>query len=178
MKRIILATVASAALCLPALAQQGQPDQSTQATQQTQPNANAPLSQNGSPQMTPGQLSGNQVREIQQALDNKGFKAGRADGKWGPETEAAFKDFQKSQNLPSSGNIDAMAVAALGLHTSDFGMSVGTTGQAPSGGNRQAPNADNLNAAPPRQSAPGPITPPNQSAPSAQPNSSGDQNNR
>jgi hypothetical protein len=55
------------------------------------------------------------------------------DGKWGPETEAALKDFQKSKNMPSNGQLDAMTMTALGLTPSDFGTAGnhGTTGQAP-----------------------------------------------
>jgi peptidoglycan hydrolase-like protein with peptidoglycan-binding domain len=44
------------------------------------------------------QLSQGQIRQLQQALDQKGFKSGRADGKLGPNTKQALSSFQKSQN--------------------------------------------------------------------------------
>ena len=101
--------VAAATLCVPALAQPSQAPETPHQNVATQ-------SQTGTNQhMAASQLNTNQVREIQQALDHKGFKAGRVDGKWGPETDVALKDFQKSQNMPTSGNIDRMTIVALGF---------------------------------------------------------------
>src|ERR1700733_3689947 len=137
MKKIILSTVAAAALCVPALAQQTQSPPSAQPQSQ----ATSQQGQSGARQTLAGnQMSGSQVRGIQQALDNKGFKSGRVDGKWGPETEAALKEFQKAQNMPGTGEIDSVTIVALGLNGSDFGMRASTTGQAPAGGqNTNAP---------------------------------------
>jgi peptidoglycan hydrolase-like protein with peptidoglycan-binding domain len=129
MRKVILAAVATAALCVPALAQQG-------AKMPAQPGSGASqtLNQSGNHQVSPHQLSASQVREIQQSLDNKGFKSGNADGRWGAETEAALKDFQKSQNMPGTGEIDSSTIGRLGLNTADFGLAKSgseTTGQAP-----------------------------------------------
>ena len=133
MKRIILATIATAALCLPALAQQNQSGSQGANAQTSQQSLNQ-----SAQAMSPQQMNATQMRQLQQALDNKGFSAGRADGKWGPETEAALKSFQQSQNMSWSGDIDAKTITALGLNTSDFGMrsngDASTTGQAPSSG--------------------------------------------
>ena len=143
MKRIILATIATAALCVPALAQQNQ-NGSQGANAQTSQQS---LNQSGQA-MSPQQMNATQMRQLQQALDSKGFNTGRADGKWGPETEAALKSFQQSQNMPWTGDIDAKTVTALGLNASDFGMrgngNASTTGQAPSSSSttRQQPNND------------------------------------
>jgi len=98
MNRVILATFATAALCVPVLAQQG-------AT---------------TGQISPHQFSESQVREIQQALDNEGFKSGKVDGSWGPETEAAFKDFQKWAMLSPTGEVDSISIAVLGLNATNF----------------------------------------------------------
>jgi peptidoglycan hydrolase-like protein with peptidoglycan-binding domain len=87
-------------------------------------------------QISPRRLNESQVKLLQQALDDKGYKAGRADGKWGPESERALKDFQKAQNVQSTDEVDANIVTALGMHPEDFGLQAGsgtTTGQAPRG---------------------------------------------
>jgi hypothetical protein len=150
MRRVILATIAAVALCAPAFAQQTNtgPQTGKQPPQvQNQPatqNRNQPQRgqnlANARQQISPERLSTTVrdiqpalVRDIQQALDKMGFKAGRVDGKWGPETEAALKDFQKSKNMPSNGQLDAMTTTGLGLNPSDFGTAgnLGTTGQAP-----------------------------------------------
>jgi peptidoglycan hydrolase-like protein with peptidoglycan-binding domain len=159
MRRTVLATVAVAALCIPALAQQGQPPNQPQAAPQhtqTQPGeqgAPGTMHQGTMHQSMPNhsaqdqskargqeimvsRLNDNQVMEIQKALDGKGFKVGKVDGKWGRETRAAFEDFQKSQNMAANGRLDSTAIAALGLNAPDFGVNrapdrSGTTGQAP-----------------------------------------------
>ena len=78
----------------------------------------------GSPALaneTNNQLSSDQVREVQQALQSKGnAQELQADGMWGPKTEQALMNFQKSKNIKANGEIDAKTVAALGLNSSDF----------------------------------------------------------
>jgi peptidoglycan hydrolase-like protein with peptidoglycan-binding domain len=143
MKRIILATVAATALCVPALAQQntGQGAQSV-GQQQTQ---------NTGHQMSAQQLNDNQMRELQQALNDKGFSPGSVDGKWGPNTRKALEDFQKSQKMRASENLDANMIAALGLNGSDFGINGNpeTTGQAP-----RSQSSPNNNGNAPQSNAP------------------------
>src|SRR5579864_3219897 len=108
MRRLIIASVAVAALCTPAVAQQsnsgsqaGQQFQQAQnqqpATQQNQQNPGNQSGQNfaaAQQRISPERLSATQVRDIQQGLDKMGFRVGRVDGKWGPETEMALKNFQ------------------------------------------------------------------------------------
>jgi peptidoglycan hydrolase-like protein with peptidoglycan-binding domain len=55
------------------------------------------------------------VRELQQALNDKGFDAGPVDGKAGPQTKSAIKKFQQAQNLTASGKLDQQTLAALSL---------------------------------------------------------------
>ena len=59
--------------------------------------------------------SSSTVRNVQQALNAKGFNAGPADGQWGPSTEIALKQFQTAQGLPSTGVLDARTMSALGV---------------------------------------------------------------
>jgi hypothetical protein len=46
------------------------------------------------------------VREAQIALLDAGFDPGRTDGKMGPKTRAALRDFQGAQGLPQTGRLD------------------------------------------------------------------------
>ena len=55
------------------------------------------------------------VRNVQQALNAKGFNAGPADGEWGPSTETALRQFQGANGLPSTGMLDARTRSALGV---------------------------------------------------------------
>lgn len=70
------------------------------------------------------------VREAQQALKDKGFDAGPIDGVMGPKTSAALKEFQESQGLKTTGQLDAQTLSALDVQST--GMGSGATGR-PSG---------------------------------------------
>jgi len=56
-----------------------------------------------------------QVRAAQQALKDKGHDPGMVDGVMGPKTQAALKDFQKSQGIQDTGRLDAETMAKLGI---------------------------------------------------------------
>ncbi|MGE5168879.1 MAG: peptidoglycan-binding domain-containing protein [Rudaea sp.] len=68
------------------------------------------------------------VRDVQQALKQKGFDVGAIDGQIGPETQNALRDFQQSQGLPQSGNLDPRTLSALGV--SAQGPSISAQGQS------------------------------------------------
>jgi peptidoglycan hydrolase-like protein with peptidoglycan-binding domain len=53
--------------------------------------------------------------EIQQALVDKGYFSGKADGLWGPDSVAALKRFQEDQKLEATGKINALSLIRLGL---------------------------------------------------------------
>lgn len=53
------------------------------------------------------------VREIQQALKDKGFDPGRIDGVWGRKTIAAVKQFQSKQGLTADGIVGPKTKTAL-----------------------------------------------------------------
>jgi hypothetical protein len=55
------------------------------------------------------------VRNVQQALNAKGYNAGPADGQWGASTETALKQFQSAQGLPATGALDTRTLNALGV---------------------------------------------------------------
>jgi peptidoglycan hydrolase-like protein with peptidoglycan-binding domain len=69
--------------------------------------------------------SGNreQVKAAQDALKQKGFDPGAADGVMGPKTKAALKDFQKAEKLNETGRLDAETMAKLGVQAKADGGS-------------------------------------------------------
>jgi len=56
------------------------------------------------------------VKEIQTALKNAGFDPGSFDGKIGPRTRQAIKDFQKSKGLVPDGAVGPKTWASLGKY--------------------------------------------------------------
>lgn len=64
----------------------------------------------------PGQdqrLSNDQVRELQSLLMNLGYDAGGVDGRLGPQTRSAIRDFQRNQDLPQDAFADPRLLAQL-----------------------------------------------------------------
>ena len=57
------------------------------------------------------------VKAAQQALKDKGHDPGMVDGRMGPKTQAALRDFQKAQGLEASGRLDTKTVQALGMES-------------------------------------------------------------
>ena len=47
------------------------------------------------------------VKALQTMLNGKKYPCGAADGEFGQATEKAVKTFQKKQNLPVTGTVDA-----------------------------------------------------------------------
>ncbi|MCX5693229.1 MAG: peptidoglycan-binding protein [Candidatus Omnitrophica bacterium] len=56
------------------------------------------------------------TKEIQTALKNAGYDPGSPDGKIGPRTRQAIKDFQKSKGLVPDGVVGPKTWASLGKH--------------------------------------------------------------
>jgi uncharacterized protein (TIGR02594 family) len=68
------------------------------------------------------------IREIQQALKDKGFDPGAIDGVWGRKTIAAVKQFQSEQRLTVDGIVGPKTKAALlGTATAATPATTGTT---------------------------------------------------
>ena len=73
-----------------------------QSAQNQQQNANQ-TAQNNAP-IPPRNLSRGEVRQVQQALDKHGFKAGPTDGRWGRETASAVKQFSRVSRSRRTGS--------------------------------------------------------------------------
>ena len=55
------------------------------------------------------------VRAAQQALNDRGYDAGPADGQWGATTQDAVKRFQRASGLPETGDLGPSTLSALGV---------------------------------------------------------------
>ena len=71
------------------------------------------------------------VKQAQQALNDKGFNVGAADGIAGPKTQAALEKFQQSKGISGSGTLDSQTLAALGV-SGDASASSSTTASSSS----------------------------------------------
>jgi len=60
-----------------------------------------------------------QVKQIQQVLNQQGHDAGSVDGRIGPATRAALQAFQTTQGLSADGYPDSQTLAALGIDRDD-----------------------------------------------------------
>jgi peptidoglycan hydrolase-like protein with peptidoglycan-binding domain len=77
--------------------------------------------------------------QAQQALSQKGFNAGKADGILGPRTRRALTSFQQNQGLQRSGRLDDKTLAALGVSQ---GQQQGQPSTAGQGDNAQRSGAN------------------------------------
>ena len=58
------------------------------------------------------------VRDVQQALNDKGYNVGAVDGQYGPATEDAVRRFQQASGLPQTGELEHSTLVALGVSPS------------------------------------------------------------
>jgi surface antigen len=73
----------------------------------------APVSNTQAPQA----VSSDMVFKVQQRLRDLGFYVrDNIDGRWGPATAAALRNFQRSRHLDATGQLDSRTMAALNLH--------------------------------------------------------------
>jgi peptidoglycan hydrolase-like protein with peptidoglycan-binding domain len=59
-------------------------------------------------------LAQNDVRQIQQGLEKRGFSPGPIDGIYGPRTTEAVRNFQDRYGIKASGQVDNQTLFALG----------------------------------------------------------------
>jgi opacity protein-like surface antigen len=146
MKKLLLATVASFALSLPAMAQShmhqsqqpGSQNQVDQQQLQDQPQSQGQNGSNNQQQaqntISPSQLDKQQIRQIQQTLNKQGFDAGHVDGRWGADTAEALKDYQQRNQMQANGKLDQQTLQALGVNMTaqQNGQQNGVAPQQPS----------------------------------------------
>jgi peptidoglycan hydrolase-like protein with peptidoglycan-binding domain len=61
-----------------------------------------------------------QIRKVQQKLNQEGFHAGQVDGKWSSETQSAIRNFQQSKGMKATGQLDERTLDELGLEADEF----------------------------------------------------------
>jgi peptidoglycan hydrolase-like protein with peptidoglycan-binding domain len=112
-------------------------------------------------------LTEEQIRQIQIALNEKGFNIGHPDGRLGPRTIRALTEFQRREGLEVSGRLDSRTVAALGVSNVSAGQGgaqgagqSSTTGQG-GAAQQQAPAQRNQGARQPSTSGQSGATPQN-----------------
>jgi peptidoglycan hydrolase-like protein with peptidoglycan-binding domain len=55
------------------------------------------------------------IRQVQRKLRGLGYFAGVVDGEWGPQTEAALRDFQQAHDIQVTGRLDDTTLDELGI---------------------------------------------------------------
>lgn len=81
-----------------------------------------PMASQGKARGTQGQFSQDTVRDVQQALQEKGFDVGPIDGVIGPRTQAALREFQQRQGMSSTGRLDQQTLSALEVKSTGAGV--------------------------------------------------------
>ncbi|MGD0223760.1 MAG: peptidoglycan-binding domain-containing protein [Terriglobia bacterium] len=61
------------------------------------------------------------IKKVQQTLRDKGFDPGPIDGVMGSQTRNALSQYQKSENLPVTGHVDAETAGKLGVGPESVG---------------------------------------------------------
>ncbi|WP_207538848.1 peptidoglycan-binding domain-containing protein [Sabulicella rubraurantiaca] len=88
-------------------------------------------------------LSTTATASVQEKLRQAGIYNGRADGVWGPESQAALERFQQTRNLQVTGQLNQATVATLGIPPADLlasgPLQVIAPGAAPPGPNAAEP---------------------------------------
>lgn len=55
------------------------------------------------------------ITKVQESLRDKGYYQGKVDGILGPQTREGIRQYQKSENLPVTGRLDAETAGKLGV---------------------------------------------------------------
>jgi peptidoglycan hydrolase-like protein with peptidoglycan-binding domain len=118
-----LAVIGSLLAAAPAFAR-GMQDQSSGVNSMDQPynqsqNQSSSSSWSGRHHQRGQQSSMNQetIRDVQQKLQSQGYKVGQVDGRLGPSTKSALKQFQQDQGLPATGQLNQQTASALGVES-------------------------------------------------------------
>jgi len=86
----------------------------------------------------PAPLQSSDIKKVQQTLHDKGYYTGQIDGIMGPETRAGIRQYQKSENLPVTGHLDAETAGKLGVGPESIGGSFKGAGKQAAKGGEEA----------------------------------------
>jgi peptidoglycan hydrolase-like protein with peptidoglycan-binding domain len=83
-------------------------------------------------------LQSSDVKKVQKNLRDKGYYGGQVDGILGPRTEASIRQYQKAENLPVTGHLDAQTAGKLGVGPGSVGGSFKGAGREVGEGSKEA----------------------------------------
>src|ERR1700685_4771790 len=67
------------------------------------------------PKEAPAVRNRNDVKKMQQTLQDQGHYRGEVDGVFGLRTRASIRGFQQAENLPATGQLDTQTAGKLGV---------------------------------------------------------------
>jgi His-Xaa-Ser repeat protein HxsA len=113
-KTSVLAATAIVALLAgaPAFAQTSAPAPSAAAPSSAPPATTAAPSASS---QASAPATGNTIQSAQQALQQGGYYKGTVDGKMGPHTRQAIRNFQQAKGLHATGHLNQKTLTALGV---------------------------------------------------------------
>ena len=82
----------------------------------------------------PGEIDWDDVKEMQQTLQDEGHYRGKIDGMFGLRTRASIRGFQKAEHLPVTGQLDVQTASKLGVRPESRGDTGDETQDKPSAG--------------------------------------------
>jgi peptidoglycan hydrolase-like protein with peptidoglycan-binding domain len=85
-----------------------------------------------------GALSHDEINKVQKSLSDKGFYHGRIDGVLGPRTRQAIGEYQKSEKLPVTKQLDAETAGKLGVGPESVGGKFKSAGHEVGAGGKEA----------------------------------------
>ena len=135
LKHLTIAVAAALGLSTAAMAQTGD-----MGKRDTQRGAQSDMSTTHSGGMGSAGAS-EDVRHIQQELQNRGYNPGTIDGVMGPQTKGAIKEFQQAEGMPATGELNQKTKDSLKAG----GSSAAGTTKSSSGGETSNPNAPSVN---------------------------------
>ena len=77
------------------------------------------------------------ITKVQESLRDKGYYTAQVDGVIGPQTRAAIRQYQQSENLPVTGRLDAQTAGKLGVGSESIGGGFKGAGQEVGAGGKE-----------------------------------------
>ena len=101
-------------------------------------------------------VSSSEMRDVQQHLQQLGYYKGKIDGIWGKQSRQAMAQFQRSQGISASGQIDDQSLQALNSGSTGSSTATGSSGMSSSsrpGASNQYSGSRSMSTAPNSSSA-------------------------
>jgi len=83
-------------------------------------------------------LHSQDITKVQESLRDKGYYHAKVDGVLGPQTRAGIRQYQKDENLPVTGHLDAKTAGKLGVEPKSVGGEFKQAGKDVGHGSKKA----------------------------------------